>query len=132
MIIKQEFLSKKHHLRPGLPMNNPTSIVLSWAESYSAVRKCKDMMPHYIIYNAQVFQMIPEHEVARHSGTKLDYSSISICTIVSHDKMKSQDVDTLSELLTKLPSIKLQRLHSSAYYADEKNWRNLVDELTVL
>jgi len=128
MIIKQEFLSKKHHLRPGLPLNNPTSIILSWATSYSEVRKNKDKMPHYIIYNAQVFQLIPEHEVAKHSNTKQDYYSIGIC-IIANGCMKSQDVYILSELLAKLPSVKLARLSTSVYYSNEKNWEELLETL---
>jgi len=131
MIIKQEFLKKGHALRPGLPMNNPTAIVLSWTtSSLSDIIRNENIIPHYAIKDDQVFQYVPEHEVAKHSSDKSIYCSISI-KFVSAERLTQESIDALKELLDKLPKRELLRSKTecSEYYMNNDNWNNLLEEL---
>lgn len=118
-------MPKDHISRPGLPLNNPTSITLHWIGPYprqtpEIVRnwwlrgsdgKGVEASAHYIIKDDLVLQCIPEHEVAWHCGSKGNYSSIGIELIPMNTTgmFSLKTIDSLKEVLKLLPNVELKR-----------------------
>ena len=125
MIIKQDFIPKNHPARPGLLLSKPTAITIHWIGPYpkqtpAAVRnwwfkgedgKGVQASAHYVVKDDEVLQVIPEGEVAWHCGSKGNYTSIGIEVIPMNltGEFSGRTIETLAELLTKLPPLELLR-----------------------
>mgnify|MGYP000844957564 FL=1 len=118
MIIKQRFLSKKHCSRPGLPLYKPTAIVLYFVDAFDPVTT------HYEISSkGEVVQKVPEHEVVRHSHSKLDYSTISFRLSMP---LSIDSLYALKELRERLNVKSLQLGHGDI------DWEKFYNDFTIL
>jgi len=125
MIIKQNFLPKEHVARPGLPLNNPTSVTIHCIGPYpgqavdtihtwwlKASDKSVIESAHFVLKDTKVVQYIPEQEIAYHCGDrKGNSSSLSIMIIPMNiaGQFSQDSIDTLRKLLAKLPKLPIKR-----------------------
>jgi N-acetylmuramoyl-L-alanine amidase CwlA len=126
MIIKQDFMPKDHPSRPGIALNHPKSITIHWIGPYPRQApedtrnwwlkgpdgKGVEASAHFIIKDDKCLQCIPEQEIAWHAGCrKGNYTSLGIEVIPLNTtgEFSSQTIDTLIQLLKRLPKIPLVR-----------------------
>lgn len=151
MIIKQEFIVKGCVARPGIPLNNPTSITIHWIGPYpkqqpadvikwwtrDGIEPSQAASAHYIIKDELCVQAIPDAEVAWHCGCKGNYSSIGIEVIPMNveGQFSADSIATLKALLQHLPKVELKRHYDwtgkdcPKYYIDQHEWEELKEWL---
>lgn len=114
-------LPKGHKGRPGIPLQNPTSITIHWIGPYpnqndAIVYNWWDTgnvtaSAHFIVKDDKCTQIIPTDEVAWHCGSRGNYTSIGIEVVPENTDGKFSDktIETLHDLCQTLPDVELVR-----------------------
>ncbi len=153
MNLKEQFITKNAPARPGIAMQEITSITIHWIGPYPKQSVQEPInwwtfqglqaSAHFVVKDEDVINCIPTSEVAWHCGCNAgNYHSIGIEVVpMNTDGQFSQaSIDTLKELLKTLPKVELKRHYDwtkkdcPRYYTPivtdgDAHWAALVKEL---